>query len=136
MRLADDDDDPADSLHNVFCCLQVQLTLTTCFRSQFSDRQVEVCDAERPRPLMRAENGSLCCLTDSLESGGTLRGFDLWPVSVRWSQRAISLGLTKQSVLTAEDKPLPTTDLFLKLSLVCSSTNQRSIQSCFLFRKH
>lgn len=55
---------------------------------------------------MRAENSSLCRLTDSLESGATVKGFDLWPVSVRWRQRAISLGLTKQSVLTAEDKPL------------------------------
>ncbi len=37
-------------------------------------------------------------------------GFDLWPVSVHWQQRAISLGLIKRSVLTTETKALLTTN--------------------------
>lgn len=47
------------------------------------------------------EKAQLCCFSDSVG-----KGFDLQPMSVRWLQRAVSLGLIRRSVLTSEAKPL------------------------------
>lgn len=54
--------------------------------------------------------------------------FDLWPVSVRWLQPTISLGLTRRSVLTTEAKPLRTTNY----SILFLFPNQKSAFVLFL----
>lgn len=113
----------------LLCCLQAELT-TCSGRSYLIVRlhlKAETFDESR----------KLVAVSPHWLAGKWCHSEGVWSVACVRPLEATShfIGFNKAERANSWRQTSPTTNLVLKLSLVCSSTDQRSIQTCCLFGK-